>query len=142
MSKLSLSQAVVGQTFPPVSYKVNQSVVKDYAKVNEVSLLVSCSHFYVHPGMFAHDIVWIASKYFDNTGVLLTGLDFEFERLASVPVTITVRDIKVDSITFKDTQQHTVVSFIAVDEHSKVICRGRITCVSQASRLAGARGGS
>jgi len=134
MVKLSLSQAKVGDTFPPVSYTVYPEIVKRYGEVNGVSQPTSGSSYWVPPGMLAHDIVWIAFKYFDITGVLLAGLELRFERLVPDSGTITVRDARIEEIFFHDGEQYTIASFVTVNEQGAVLCRSKITCVSKAAK--------
>lgn len=131
MGKLSLSVARVGDSFPSVSYTINPEIVKRYAEVNGVSQPTSPHLSYVPPGMLAHDIVWIASKYFDITGVLLTGLELKFERPVPDSGTIIVHNGKIDDIFFRESEQHTVVSFVIGNEEGEVFCRARMSCVSR-----------
>ncbi|MBM3154777.1 MAG: hypothetical protein FJ008_05515 [Chloroflexi bacterium] len=134
MGKLNLSEAKIGDTFPPVSYIVTSEIAKRYAEVNGVSQPVSASSTYVSPGMLAHDIVWIASKYFDITGVLLAGLELEFEGLMSDSGTVNVCESKIEDISFHGGDQYTIASFVITNEDGKAICRSKITCVSKTAK--------
>jgi hypothetical protein len=130
--RLNPADAKIGDTFAPVSYVVNSSLVREYSEVNGVSLPFLPSGPCVPPGMLASDVVWVASSFFDITGVILTGLEIKFERLTPDSGTLTLCDGKIEEIFIHNGEQFTISSLVTRDGQGNVICRSRITCVSKA----------
>jgi len=135
MKQRSMSEAKIGETFPSVSYRLDPQAVKEYIKFISATRPVSSSNPYVPPSMLAYYALWIAASRFgfDTKGALFTGMDLQFEGLASNGDTITVKDCRVEDVFISDGKRYVVFVSTSMNEQNRVLCRSKITVVFKAT---------
>jgi hypothetical protein len=131
MRKCALTEAKLGDRFPPVSYEVSSDIVDRFARVMGVSRHILGSTRLLPPSMLVYYVVWIACSHFafQTEGALFSSLDIELERAAKDSGTITVKDGEVVEVCRKDGKRYITLAFVSVDEHGRTICRTRLTVV-------------
>jgi hypothetical protein len=135
MKQRSMSEAKTGEIFPSVSYRLDPQAVKEYIKFISATPPVSSSSPYVPPSMLAYYALWIAASHFgfETKGALFTGMDLQFEGLASIGDTITVKDCRVEDVFISDGKRYVVFASTSMNEQNRVLCRSKITVVFKAT---------
>jgi hypothetical protein len=135
MKQRSMSEAKTGEIFPSVSYRLDRQAVKEYIKFISATRPVSSSSPYVPPSMLAYYALWIAASHFGfkTKGALFTGMDLQFEGLASSGDTITVKDCRVEDVFISDGKRYVVLASTSMNEQNRVLCRSKITVVFKAT---------